>query len=167
MDGNGKNNNENFYHYLLLICTLISIILFMVYLSGVLYYIIKNIKNRKLCVFWIDYISLIFGAIYFTFVYLIYLFGYSEEKRNPKPKELPRLFPSGNSNVFEFDVFHFNCVFIFRCCYGNKTFDKNEKNEINKRARFIFFIRKIEQYRLCRYIKNEITSYLYYCFQSY
>ena len=89
MDGNGKNNNENFYHYLLLICTLISIILFMVYLSGVLYYIIKNIKNRKLCVFWIDYISLIFGAIYFTFVYLIYLFGYSEEKRNPKPKELP------------------------------------------------------------------------------
>ena len=89
MDGNGKDSKDDYHHYLLLICTLISIILFLVYLSGVLYYIIKNYKKKKLCVFWIDYISLIFGAIYFTFVYLIYLFGYSEEKRNPNPKKLP------------------------------------------------------------------------------
>ena len=114
MEANGEDDLKDFHYYLLLICTLFSIIIFLVYLSGVLYYIIKNYRKKKLCVFWIDYISLIFGAIFFTFIYLIYLFGYRQEKRNPNPKKLPKdFFPPAIVISLSFMCFTLIATLIF------------------------------------------------------
>ena len=72
---NGENENQNNpYQIVILIITVIFNFLFLLYLSSVISYLIKNYQRKKLCIFWIDYCFLIFGALLFTIIYAIYLF---------------------------------------------------------------------------------------------
>ena len=62
------NETENIngginYYPMILVFTIISNIAFLLYISSVIIYIIKNYLRKKLCIFWIDYCFLILGGI--------------------------------------------------------------------------------------------------------
>ena len=70
MNANEVNNGDK-YKPLIIVFTIVFIIIFIFYLVSVIIYIITNYKEKKLCVFWIDYCVLMFGSILFTSFYLI------------------------------------------------------------------------------------------------
>ena len=70
MNENEVNNGDK-YKPLIIVFTIVFIIIFIFYLFLVIIYIITNYKEKKLCVFWIDYCVLMFGSILFTSFYLI------------------------------------------------------------------------------------------------
>ena len=80
--------NINFNYYSILIFTSICTILFLLYLSMVIYYISKNYHKKKLCIFWIDYCTLIFGGILFTIIYLFQFFVNGKDNRINELKKL-------------------------------------------------------------------------------
>lgn len=80
MDEN-EQNRSHVYYIILSIFTAFSILLFLIYLSLVLYYITKNYKNKKLCNFWVDYCLLLFGSILFNFIYILYLLVFNEDEQ--------------------------------------------------------------------------------------
>ena len=99
-----------------LISILISVILFVSYLSLVLFYIFKNYHRKKLCIFWIDYCILIFGCILFYFMYLIYLFTYKNNTdiRKAEPYKLPKkVFPPSIVIFLSFICFTLIATLIF------------------------------------------------------
>ena len=73
--------NINYDYYAILFFTIICTIVFLLYLSMVMYYISKNFKGKKLCIFWIDYCTLIIGGILFTIIYLLRLFIHGKDNR--------------------------------------------------------------------------------------
>ena len=79
--------NINYDYYAILIFTIICTIVFLLYLSMVMYYISENYYRKKLCIFWIDYCTLIFGGILFTIIYLLRLFIYGKDERIIKLKD--------------------------------------------------------------------------------
>ena len=79
--------NINYDYYAVLIFTIICTIVFLLYLSMVMYYISENYYRKKLCIFWIDYCTLIFGGILFTIIYLLRLFIYGKDDRIIKLKD--------------------------------------------------------------------------------
>ena len=83
--------NKNDY-YAILVFTTICTVLFLVYLSLVIFYIIKNYHKKKLCIFWIDYCSLIFGGILFTIIYLLQFFFHGIKNRIDDLTELSKEF---------------------------------------------------------------------------
>lgn len=89
MDENIKID-DNIYP-LILIFNLTFIVIFLVYLSLVISYIIKNYHRKKLCIFWIDYCSLISGGVFFTIIYSINLISHGKD-RITNPVELSESF---------------------------------------------------------------------------
>ena len=73
--------NINYDYYAILFFTIICTIVFLLYLSMVMYYISKNFKGKKLCIFWIDYCTLIIGGILFTIIYLLRFFIHGKDNR--------------------------------------------------------------------------------------
>ena len=80
--------NINFNYYSILLFTTICTILFLLYLSMVIFYITKNCHKKKLCIFWIDYCTLIFGGILFTIIYLFQFFVNGKDNRINELKKL-------------------------------------------------------------------------------
>lgn len=83
----GTIDQDDFFAFVS-VCTFICLALFILYISLVLYYININYKNKKICVFWIDYVILIFGGIFFTLIYFIYLMKSIRNQREPNPKNI-------------------------------------------------------------------------------
>ena len=90
MDANDSNPEDKYIP--LLLFTLIFVVLFIIYLSLIIMYIIKNYQDKKICKFWFDYCILIFGGIFYTLVYLIYLiFSYKKGDDRTNQWFLPKL----------------------------------------------------------------------------
>ena len=90
MEQNDLNNYDKNNFIFILIFSGISIILFLIYLSLVIIYIIKNYHTKKLCIYWLDYCCLIFTGIIFIIIYLINIVY--NNKRINNPIELSRNF---------------------------------------------------------------------------
>ena len=58
---------------ILLICSAVFIIIYIIYLFPILIYIFKKCLKNKLCVYWIDYSFLIASGIIFIFTFIIKL----------------------------------------------------------------------------------------------
>ena len=85
---NSANSNISLDYILILTFSSIFIILYFIYLTIIIFYIIKNYHKKKLCVFWIDYCCLILSGILFICIYLVYLITHSIDKRIKNPKQL-------------------------------------------------------------------------------
>ena len=54
----------------LMIFSILFVIIYLIYFSLVIFYVIKNYHSRKLCIFWIDYFILISIAVLFIIIYI-------------------------------------------------------------------------------------------------
>ena len=54
----------------LIIFSILFVIIYLIYFSLVIFYVIKNYHSRKLCIFWIDYFILISIAVLFIIIYI-------------------------------------------------------------------------------------------------
>ena len=54
----------------LMIVSILFVIIYLIYFSLVIFYVIKNYHSRKLCIFWIDYFILISIAVLFIIIYI-------------------------------------------------------------------------------------------------
>ena len=68
-----EKENEYDFTNIIVIKTfiIISIVLFLIYSTIILTYLIKNFHTKKLCVFWFDYLSLIIIVLIFNIIYFI------------------------------------------------------------------------------------------------
>ncbi len=69
------DNSQYLYNekIILLICSAVFIIIYIIYLFPILIYIFKKCLKNKLCVYWIDYSFLIASGIIFIFTFIIKL----------------------------------------------------------------------------------------------
>ena len=56
----------------LMIFSIVFVIIYLIYLSFVIIYVIKNYHSKKLCIFWVDYFILISIAVLFIIIYIFY-----------------------------------------------------------------------------------------------
>ena len=54
----------------LIIFSILFVIIYLIYLSFVIIYVIKNYHSKKLCIFWVDYFILISIAVLFIIIYI-------------------------------------------------------------------------------------------------
>ena len=54
----------------IMIFSIVFVIIYFIYLSFVIIYVIKNYHSKKLCIFWVDYFTLIFTAVLFIIIYI-------------------------------------------------------------------------------------------------
>ena len=105
--GNSTDPDNSVDLILIITFSSIFIILYFIYLTIILVYIIKNYHKKKLCVFWIDYCCLILSGILFICIYLIYLIIHSiNNNRVSNPKEL-------SHNTFSILIIASLCIMCF------------------------------------------------------
>lgn len=120
--------NINFNYYSILIFTSICSILFLLYLSMVIYYITKNCHKKKLCIFWIDYCTLIFGGILFTIIYLFQFFVNGKDNRIKELKKLTtEFFPPALIISLSFMCFTLISTLLFDAIMGIRLSIKMHK----------------------------------------
>ena len=103
----GRKDSINLDYLLIIIFSSIFIILYFIYLTIIIVYIIKNYHKKKLCVFWIDYCCLILSGILFICIYLIYLIiHHNLDNRIKNPKELSK-------NTFSILIITSLCIMCF------------------------------------------------------
>ena len=107
MKENDFDNYDKNTFILILVFSGISIILFLIYLSLVITYIIKNYHTKKLCIYWLDYCCLIFTGIIFIIIYLINILKNSKRVNNPI-KISKNYFFISNNIIFNYYVCHYN-----------------------------------------------------------
>ena len=104
---NSTDSNNSLDLILIITFSSIFIILYFIYLTIIIVYIIKNYHKKKLCVFWIDYCCLILSGILFICIYLIYLIIHCINKNRIKnPKEL-------SHNIFSILIIASLCIMCF------------------------------------------------------
>ena len=105
---NSPDSNNNLQLILIITFSSIFVILYFIYLTIIIFYIIKNYHKKKLCVFWIDYCCLILSGILFICIYLIYLiiFSINNKQRIINPKEL-------SHNIFSILIIASLCIMCF------------------------------------------------------
>ena len=84
MEENDLDEYDKKDFYLIMTFSSIFVLLYLIYFSLVICYIIKNYQTKKLCIFWLDYCCLIFTGILFIIVYLINILFHDERINNPK-----------------------------------------------------------------------------------
>ena len=159
-----KTNNYDDYDdktfFLVIIISLLLILLFLVYLSFIITYIVKNYHTKQLCVFWFDYCLLIFTGIIFILIYTINII--INKKRINNPVDL-------SNNFFSIAIIlslTTMCVSII----GSLFFDAIVAFKLSKKMNDIKKITEIEYYAVPQKFKDikiinilkMKNNYLYY-----
>ena len=93
MEENAANDYDNKHYIAIMLSSSIFILIYIIYLSLIISYIIKNYHKKKLSVYWFDYCCLILTSIIFIIIYIIYLV-HSEKDRINDPTKLSQDFLS-------------------------------------------------------------------------
>ena len=93
MEKNGANIYDTKNYIIIMVSSSIFILIYIIYLSLIISYIIKNYHKKKLSVYWFDYCCLILTSIIFIIIYIIYLV-HSEKGRINAPTKLSQDFLS-------------------------------------------------------------------------
>ena len=157
--------NKNDY-YAILVFTTICTVLFLVYLSLVIFYIIKNYHKKKLCIFWIDYCSLIFGGILFTIIYLLQFFFHGIKNRIDDLTELSKEFFAPALIIsLSFMCFTLTSTLLFDAIMGIRLSIKMNKMKKVNDLDLIFLSEKLNKIDYVDILKMK-SHHIYYFFYN-
>ena len=115
MENNEKAENYDKINFLLIIIfSLLSLLIYIVYLSIIITYIIKYYHTKKLSIFWINYCYLIFTGIIFIISYIINLL-FNNFRRIDNINDL--------SNDFFVNIIMLSLTFMISTIIGSFLFD--------------------------------------------
>ena len=105
------DNSQYLYNekIILLICSAVFIIIYIIYLFPILIYIFKKCLKNKLCVYWIDYSFLIASGIIFIFTFIIKINKGNIGRQSTRYKIrrfIKKFILYFNKSFFEFEVFN-------------------------------------------------------------
>ena len=133
MDDNPDMNNKD--KIALLVCSFFFMFIYFIYLIPILIYLINN-RKRKLCVYWIDYSSLVLSGIIFIITFIVKLIS-EPDRENIKFEEISK-------NTYYIIVTLFlilMCLFLIKALF----FDSIIACKLSYR------MNKIKKYSYCKY----------------
>ena len=161
MDDNPDMNNKD--KIALLVCSFFFMFIYFIYLIPILIYLINN-RKRKLCVYWIDYSSLVLSGIIFIITFIVKLIS-EPDRENIKFEEISK-------NTYYIIVTLFlilMCLFLIKALFFDSIIACKLSYRMNKIKKiddvdYISLKEKLKNIHIVNILTNKSTKILYAVF---
>ena len=161
MDDNPDMNNKD--KIALLVCSFFFMFIYFIYLIPILIYLINN-RKRKLCVYWIDYSSLVLSGIIFIITFIVKLIS-EPDRENIKFEKISK-------NTYYIIVTLFlilMCLFLIKALFFDSIIACKLSYRMNKIKKiddvdYISLKEKLKNIHIVNILTNKSTKILYAVF---
>ena len=161
MDDNPDMNNKD--KIALLVCSFFFMFIYFIYLIPILIYLINN-RKRKLCVYWIDYSSLVLSGIIFIITFIVKLIS-EPDRENIKFEEISK-------NTYYIIVTLFlilMCLFLIKALFFDSIIACKLSYRMKKMKKiddvdYISLKEKLKNIHIVNILTNKSTKILYAVF---
>ena len=161
MDDNPDMNNKD--KIALFVCSFFFMFIYFIYLIPILIYLINN-RKRKLCVYWIDYSSLVLSGIIFIITFIVKLIS-EPDRENIKFEKISK-------NTYYIIVTLFlilMCLFLIKALFFDSIIACKLSYRMNKIKKiddvdYISLKEKLKNIHIVNILTNKSTKILYAVF---